>query len=161
MRLLLYLAIFLLSVVGNVLVIALLARNKRLRTVTNSFLLSLAVSDLMVAVFCIPFTLIPNLMQTFVFGKVVCKAVAYLMGERAGGGAGREPSRSRASEASGEARTLPSTALGGWLRERPIRVGGGLVPWWLNDGGPPPASLPPLSWERPGDVRVGYGEGKI
>ncbi|KAL8191471.1 UNVERIFIED_CONTAM: hypothetical protein K2H54_073837 [Gekko kuhli] len=79
-RILLYLVIFLLSVVGNVLVVALLALNKRLRTITNSFLLSLAISDLMVALFCIPFTLIPNLMQTFVFGKVVCKTVAYLMG---------------------------------------------------------------------------------
>ncbi|XP_060119856.1 gastrin/cholecystokinin type B receptor [Heteronotia binoei] len=79
-RVLLYLVIFLLSVVGNVLVISVLAVNKRLRTVTNSFLLSLAVSDLMVALFCIPFTFIPNLMQTFVFGKVVCKTVAYLMG---------------------------------------------------------------------------------
>ncbi|KAJ7320006.1 hypothetical protein JRQ81_019517 [Phrynocephalus forsythii] len=54
--------------------------NKRLRTVTNSFLLSLALSDLMVALFCMPFTVIPNLMRTFVFGKVICKAMAYLMG---------------------------------------------------------------------------------
>uniref|UniRef100_A0ABM5FVI7 Gastrin/cholecystokinin type B receptor n=1 Tax=Pogona vitticeps TaxID=103695 RepID=A0ABM5FVI7_9SAUR len=79
MRILLYSVIFLLSVFGNMLVIVVLVMNKRLRTVTNSFLLSLAVSDLMVAVFCMPFTFIPNLMRTFVFGKVICKAMAYLM----------------------------------------------------------------------------------
>ncbi|XP_033001575.1 gastrin/cholecystokinin type B receptor isoform X1 [Lacerta agilis] len=79
-RVLLYSVIFLLSVFGNVLVISVLVANKRLRTVTNSFLLSLALSDLMVAVFCLPFSFIPSLMGTFVFGKAVCKAVAYLMG---------------------------------------------------------------------------------
>ncbi|XP_054830566.1 gastrin/cholecystokinin type B receptor [Eublepharis macularius] len=79
-RLLLYSIIFLLGVFGNTLVIAVLVRNKRLRTVTNSFLLSLSLSDLLVALFCIPFTFIPNVMGTFIFGKVVCKAVAYFMG---------------------------------------------------------------------------------
>lgn len=83
-RILLYSAIFLLSVLGNVLVIVVLAVNKRLRTVTNSFLLSLALSDLLLALFCMPFTFIPNLMQTFVFGKAVCKTVTYLMGESPG-----------------------------------------------------------------------------
>ncbi|XP_066467131.1 gastrin/cholecystokinin type B receptor-like, partial [Tiliqua scincoides] len=78
-RILLYSAIFLLSILGNALVIVVLAVNKRLRTVTNSFLLSLALSDLMVAAFCMPFTFIPNLMRTFVFGKAVCKTMAYLM----------------------------------------------------------------------------------
>uniref|UniRef100_A0A8C6Y176 Gastrin/cholecystokinin type B receptor n=1 Tax=Naja naja TaxID=35670 RepID=A0A8C6Y176_NAJNA len=79
-RVLLYSAIFLLGLCGNALVIVVLAGNKRLRTITNSFLLSLALSDLMVVLFCLPFTFIPNLMQTFVFGRAVCKAVAYLMG---------------------------------------------------------------------------------
>ncbi|XP_062983833.1 gastrin/cholecystokinin type B receptor [Elgaria multicarinata webbii] len=79
-RVLLYSAIFLLSVFGNTLIIVVLVMNKRLRTVTNSFLLSLALSDLMVAVFCMPFTFIPNLMHNFIFGKLICKAMTYLMG---------------------------------------------------------------------------------
>uniref|UniRef100_A0A8C5S080 Gastrin/cholecystokinin type B receptor n=1 Tax=Laticauda laticaudata TaxID=8630 RepID=A0A8C5S080_LATLA len=79
-RVLLYSAIFLLGLCGNGLVIAVLAGHKRLRTITNAFLLSLALSDLMVALFCLPFTFIPSLMRSFVFGRAVCKAVAYLMG---------------------------------------------------------------------------------
>ncbi|XP_036396914.1 cholecystokinin receptor [Megalops cyprinoides] len=79
-RILLYSLIFLLSVFGNLLIIVVLTVNKRMRTVTNSFLLSLAVSDLMMAIFCMPFTLIPNLLGDFIFGAAMCKIVAYFMG---------------------------------------------------------------------------------
>ncbi|KAM8821802.1 gastrin/cholecystokinin type B receptor [Eudromia elegans] len=79
-RVLLYALIFVLSVCGNALVVAVLLLNRRLRTVTNSFLLSLALSDLLLALCCMPFTLVPNLMGTFVFGEAVCKLMAYLMG---------------------------------------------------------------------------------
>ncbi|NWS79012.1 CCKAR protein, partial [Crotophaga sulcirostris] len=79
-RVLLYALIFVLSLCGNALVVAVLVLNRRLRTVTNSFLLSLALSDLMLALCCMPFTLIPNIMGTFVFGEAVCKIMAYLMG---------------------------------------------------------------------------------
>ncbi|KAM3590412.1 uncharacterized protein V6R79_009181 [Siganus canaliculatus] len=79
-RIALYSIIFLLSVLGNSLIIAVLVRNRRMRTVTNLFLLSLSVSDLMVALVCIPFTLIPNLMRDFIFGTGICKLVMYFMG---------------------------------------------------------------------------------
>ncbi|XP_049424721.1 cholecystokinin receptor type A [Epinephelus fuscoguttatus] len=79
-RIVLYSLIFLLSVVGNSLIIAVLVRNRRMRTVTNLFLLSLAISDLMVSLVCIPFTLIPNLMRDFIFGTGMCKLVMYFMG---------------------------------------------------------------------------------
>ncbi|XP_059210715.1 cholecystokinin receptor type A [Centropristis striata] len=79
-RIVLYSLIFLLSVVGNSLIIGVLVRNKRMRTVTNLFLLSLAASDLLVSLVCIPFTLIPNLMRDFIFGTGICKLVMYFMG---------------------------------------------------------------------------------
>ncbi|EPQ14818.1 Cholecystokinin receptor type A [Myotis brandtii] len=79
-QILLYSLIFLLSVLGNTLVITVLIRNKRMRTVTNIFLLSLAVSDLMLCLFCMPFNLIPNLLKDFIFGSAVCKTTAYFMG---------------------------------------------------------------------------------
>lgn len=84
LRILLYSLIFFLSVTGNLLIIVVLTVNKRMRTVTNTFLLSLAVSDLMMAVFCMPFTLIPSILQDFIFGAAMCKIVSYLMGEAAG-----------------------------------------------------------------------------
>lgn len=80
-QILLYSLIFLLSVLGNTLVITVLIRNKRMRTVTNIFLLSLAVSDLMLCLFCMPFNLIPNLLKDFIFGSAVCKTTTYFMGE--------------------------------------------------------------------------------
>lgn len=80
-RIFLYSLIFLLGVFGNLLIILVLVMNKRMRTVTNSFLLSLAVSDLTMAIFCMPFTLIPNLLEDFIFGAAMCKIVTYFMGE--------------------------------------------------------------------------------
>ncbi|KAL4609667.1 neuropeptide FF receptor 1-like [Arapaima gigas] len=56
-----YLFIFLLCMVGNGLVCLIVLRNQRMRTVTNLFILNLAISDLLVGIFCIPTTLIDNL----------------------------------------------------------------------------------------------------
>ncbi|XP_034417644.1 cholecystokinin receptor [Cyclopterus lumpus] len=80
LRILLYSLIFCLSVFGNLLIIVVLTVNKRMRTVTNTFLLSLAVSDLMMAIFCMPFTLIPSILKDFIFGAAMCKIVSYFMG---------------------------------------------------------------------------------
>ncbi|XP_026673505.1 cholecystokinin receptor type A-like isoform X2 [Ceratina calcarata] len=73
----LYGTIFLLSVVGNSLVLITLARNKRMRTVTNVYLLNLAVSDLLLGVFCMPFTLLGQMLKNFVFGLMMCKLISY------------------------------------------------------------------------------------
>lgn len=81
LRIILYSLIFFLSVFGNLLIIVVLTVNKRMRTVTNTFLLSLAVSDLMMAIFCMPFNLIPSILKDFIFGAPMCKIVVYLMGE--------------------------------------------------------------------------------
>lgn len=76
----LYLIIFLLAVVGNVLVILTLVQNKRMRTVTNLFLLNLAFSDLLLGIFCMPFTLIGHALRDFIFGEIMCKLLPYLQG---------------------------------------------------------------------------------
>ena len=83
LRIPLYSVIFVLAVVGNSLVIVTLAQNRRMRTVTNVFLLNLSVSDLLLAVFCMPFTLIPTLLKDFIFGKVVCVFIRYFQGKMA------------------------------------------------------------------------------
>ncbi|XP_018494335.2 cholecystokinin receptor type A [Galendromus occidentalis] len=73
-----YISIFILGLIGNVLVIVTLTRNKRFKVPTNAFLLNLAVSDLLVGVFCMPFTLSGIVFREFIFGDLMCKAVPYV-----------------------------------------------------------------------------------
>lgn len=77
----LYTTILLLAVTGNALVILTLVQNRRMRTITNVFLLNLAVSDILLGVLCMPFTLIGTLLRDFVFGGVMCKLLPYLQGK--------------------------------------------------------------------------------
>ncbi|WAQ99490.1 CCKAR-like protein [Mya arenaria] len=79
-----YSTIFILAVVGNGLVILTLVQNTRMRTVTNVFLLNLAISDLLLAVFCMPFTLIPIQIKNFIFGPVMCVSIRYAQGVSVG-----------------------------------------------------------------------------
>ncbi|KAK3100798.1 hypothetical protein FSP39_025456 [Pinctada imbricata] len=76
----LYVLIFLASVIGNTLVILTLIQNERMRTVTNVFLLNLSISDLLLAVFCMPFTFIPVMLKNFIFGEIMCISIRYLQG---------------------------------------------------------------------------------
>lgn len=77
----LYATILLLAIVGNALVILTLVQNRRMRTITNVFLLNLAVSDILLGVFCMPFTLVGTLLRDFVFGEIMCKFIPYLQGK--------------------------------------------------------------------------------
>ncbi|XP_045206566.1 cholecystokinin receptor-like [Mercenaria mercenaria] len=79
-----YSTIFILAVVGNSLVILTLVQNKRMRTVTNVFLLNLAISDLLLAVFCMPFTLVPIMIRNFIFGPFMCITIRYAQGVSVG-----------------------------------------------------------------------------
>lgn len=54
-KLFLYAVIFMVSVTGNALVCIIIVRHRRMRTVTNYFILNLAVADLAVTCICIPF----------------------------------------------------------------------------------------------------------
>uniref|UniRef100_A0A673N634 Neuropeptide FF receptor 1 n=1 Tax=Sinocyclocheilus rhinocerous TaxID=307959 RepID=A0A673N634_9TELE len=74
-----YLFIFLLCMVGNGLVCLIVLENRQMRTVTNLFILNLAVSDLLVGVFCIPTTLVDNLITEKKRLNPVCKPSPALM----------------------------------------------------------------------------------
>ncbi|CAB3409503.1 unnamed protein product [Caenorhabditis bovis] len=66
---------------GNVLVILVIMYFKRLRTATNILILNLAVADLFIAVFCIPFSYWQVLIfddQRWLFGSVMCSLLAFL-----------------------------------------------------------------------------------
>ena len=56
-----YGVVFLFALLGNVSVIAVMYRDKRFHSVTYVFLVNLAIADVMVALFCLPVTLMTNL----------------------------------------------------------------------------------------------------
>ncbi|KAG6920516.1 neuropeptide FF receptor 1 [Chelydra serpentina] len=61
MFILAYIFIFLMCMIGNMLVGVIVLKNRQMRTVTNMFILNLAISDLLVGIFCMPTTLVDNL----------------------------------------------------------------------------------------------------
>lgn len=56
-----YVLIFSLCMLGNILVCFIVLKNRQMRTVTNIFILNLAISDLLVGILCLPITLVDNL----------------------------------------------------------------------------------------------------
>ncbi|XP_044304162.1 neuropeptide Y receptor type 4-2-like [Varanus komodoensis] len=67
-----------LGVLGNACFIAILLRHKEKALVTTIFLLSLVVSDLLVCVFCLPFTAAAVLLDGWVFGEAMCRATSFI-----------------------------------------------------------------------------------
>lgn len=78
--LVLYVAIIVMTLVGNLMVLLVLASNAKLRTVTNMFLASLAVSDLLIGGLNMPFQLQFHLEEHWTSGEVMCKLVNYIQG---------------------------------------------------------------------------------
>ncbi|GIY28355.1 neuropeptide SIFamide receptor [Caerostris darwini] len=57
-----YSMVFILGILGNSFVVAVVARSPRMRTVTNCFIVNLAVADILVLTFCLPATLLSNIL---------------------------------------------------------------------------------------------------
>uniref|UniRef100_A0A914V731 G-protein coupled receptors family 1 profile domain-containing protein n=1 Tax=Plectus sambesii TaxID=2011161 RepID=A0A914V731_9BILA len=70
--------IFCLSVVGNSVVIVTIVQQRTMRTITNLYLLNLAITDLLLSVICMPPTLVSSLVYCWIFGPILCKVIAYL-----------------------------------------------------------------------------------
>ncbi|XP_077999728.1 QRFP-like peptide receptor [Glandiceps talaboti] len=68
----------LLSVLGNTLAICILAFANRVRTNFNSFLINLAVADLVMAIVCIPFTALNSIIGWWPFGGFACAFIVYM-----------------------------------------------------------------------------------
>lgn len=56
-----YSLVFLLGIVGNSLVVGVVYRNPTMHSVTNYFIVNLAIADILVVVFCLPVTLVSNI----------------------------------------------------------------------------------------------------
>lgn len=65
------------SIVGNSFVILVFARGRRSRTDLRPFLINLAVSDLIMALFCMPFTFIYTMLHSWIFSKPMCPIVLF------------------------------------------------------------------------------------
>ncbi|XP_033336951.1 orexin/Hypocretin receptor type 1 isoform X1 [Megalopta genalis] len=70
--------IFVIGLVGNALVCIAVYRNHSMRTVTNYFIVNLAIADFLVLLLCLPFTVLWDVTETWFLGLTLCKAVPYL-----------------------------------------------------------------------------------
>ncbi|XP_046677263.1 orexin receptor type 2-like [Homalodisca vitripennis] len=69
--------VFAVGLVGNALVCVAVYSNPTMRTVTNYFIVNLAVADFMVILFCLPPTVIWDVTETWFLGMALCKIVLY------------------------------------------------------------------------------------
>lgn len=69
--------VFITGLVGNALVCVAVYRNHSMRTVTNYFIVNLAVADFMVILFCLPATVLWDVTETWFLGDVLCKMLLY------------------------------------------------------------------------------------
>ena len=75
----LYSVLFLIAVGGNLLVFMVVLGQRRMRTVTNFFLLNLAIGDIAKGLICIPFTFVANVLVPYwPFGSFMCPFVFYM-----------------------------------------------------------------------------------
>ncbi|MGH0147976.1 UNVERIFIED_CONTAM: hypothetical protein FKN15_040977 [Acipenser sinensis] len=73
----LYGLIFVLALAGNVTVLMLLCREKALKSNSAFFVCSLALSDLLISLFCIPATLLQHFSTNWLAGQFLCKLVPF------------------------------------------------------------------------------------
>ena len=66
-----------LSLMGNTLVCVLIYKNRRLRTTNNLYIIALAVSDLLSAVFVMPYSIGVLITSKWVFEGVICQLHAF------------------------------------------------------------------------------------
>ncbi|XP_055878069.1 RYamide receptor-like isoform X2 [Biomphalaria glabrata] len=76
---LMYVLIILVAVGGNLLFSYIIVMNPKMRSLTNLFLLNIAISDIVKAVICNPFTFIANLILLYwPYGEFMCQVVTYI-----------------------------------------------------------------------------------
>ncbi|XP_075884309.1 pyroglutamylated RF-amide peptide receptor [Nelusetta ayraudi] len=73
-----YTVIFVMALAGNSLVVYIIVKKRAVQTATDIFICSLAVSDLLITFFCVPFTLLQNISSEWFGGVLVCKTVPFV-----------------------------------------------------------------------------------
>lgn len=73
-----YITIFVLALLGNGVVCYIVQSSPRMRTVTNYFICNLAIGDILMSLFCVPFSFISILILGYwPFGAILCHLVNY------------------------------------------------------------------------------------
>ncbi|VVC96278.1 unnamed protein product [Leptidea sinapis] len=73
-----YCSVFVVALIGNGLVCFIVHSSPRMKTVTNYFIMNLAVGDILMTILCIPFSFVSMLvLRYWPFGMVMCKVVNY------------------------------------------------------------------------------------
>lgn len=73
-----YTSIFIFALAGNGVVCYIVYSSPRMKTVTNYFIVNLAVGDILMSLFCVPFSFFPTLLlQYWPFGSLLCHLVNY------------------------------------------------------------------------------------
>lgn len=76
-----YGAIFLIGLLANVFIIVVIIKCRRMRTLTNWFLLNLAVSDLLATLICVPTNAYHHYDKRWIFGDFLCRFVPFIQGK--------------------------------------------------------------------------------
>jgi len=71
--------IFIVGLIGNSLVVIVVASNQQMRNTTNILIINLAIADLLFIIFCVPFTATDYVFNGWIFGGLWCKTVQYLI----------------------------------------------------------------------------------
>lgn len=75
-----YTVIFVLGLLGNLIVCFVVIRNKAMQTVTNLFISNLALSDILLCVFAVPFTPLYSFRGMWSWGSLLCHIMPFAQG---------------------------------------------------------------------------------
>ncbi|KAK0396694.1 hypothetical protein QR680_001817 [Steinernema hermaphroditum] len=75
-----YVAMFIMGILGNVSIIHVTLQHRTLQTVQNMFILNLAASDIIVCLLSLPITPVTNIFKNWYFGSVLCRLIPWVQG---------------------------------------------------------------------------------
>ncbi|XP_002734699.1 prolactin-releasing peptide receptor-like [Saccoglossus kowalevskii] len=67
-----------LTIIGNTMVIVVLLCGSRTMSELNKFIVNLAVGDMAMGIFCMPFTFIHGMLRKWIFGEAMCPLILFL-----------------------------------------------------------------------------------
>lgn len=77
-----YLIVFVIGIVGNIMVCYVVFKRSPMRTVTNIYIANLALSDILLCLFAVPFTPLYLLAyKEWIFGPLLCRLVPFVQGK--------------------------------------------------------------------------------